>query len=618
MIWGLIWLAGNFILLAAALAHISDAGVVLGRYSVAYAAALAVGFGLIIVTAIFGITRSGQRALDRVAVRFNSLAQRHGLKLIAALALLLLIPLIIFFSLPADIQYIMLLVLFSVIMLLVTLGTRSVSDAAPSAGYAVNRLLWVLLAAVVVVSFFSAHAVPAEQSSGDEVAWTNMAATLNATGQAYIKFSGQDVFLIAPGAGWWVAPYGLWLRAFGISLSAGRLFIWLIYLASVGCIGWAAARLYDRTTGLIAAILTASSLFLLNFRIIRPEIGLAAIGALLVLLYLASQKRPLWAFAAGWLAILSLEIHAAGLAYIVALILMFATDGLIALIQRRNPFERRQFALAAGLAWGSALYVLLHIFIMTDFATYVDYLRSTRGFLEGNGLLRELSRATLVLWQHGLLESVLVVVALGGLLLRRTPHDRLVLRFFGAVLVSYFVLIPEPHRYLVIFLPFMLWSVAAFFRFGYQASLTPIGPAFSLLAVVAFSAPFFAVSLPGFALNPMPPTPTTPVIERARELSTDEDTVVGDAFAWWGMTDYSDFYAPWAEFELIRGLGYSSGGELWTGLNPALVFYVYRPGFPEMPSALRAYLDEQSFVLVDAFEWEGHHVEFWQRPDRVR
>jgi hypothetical protein len=609
-----LWLVGNLVLLGAALLHTSDAGTVLGRYSLTYAAGLVVAVAIVALAAFVSFTGPGRRWLEGAVRRFDRRAQRHGLKFTAALALTLLGALTLLFSLPVHIQYIELLILFNVVMLLVAAG-RILPKTEARENRPVQRLLWALLGLVLVVSFFSAHAVPTEQSSGDEVAWTNMAMTFTITGQAYIKLNGAGEFALTPGVGWWVAPLSLWLQIFDVSLASGRLFFWLFYLASVGCIGWAAARLYDRTTALIAAILTATSPFMLTFRIIRPEIGLAAVGALLLVLYLASLKRPLWAFAAGWLAILSLEIHAAGLAYIVALIGMFASDALLALWQRRNPFARRQFALVAGLVWGSTLYMVLHVLILPDPTSYLNYLRSTRGFLQGGGILQSISLSSGLFWQRSPLELLLLLIAFVGLLLRYSPSDRLVLRFAALVLVTYYLLIPEPHRYLVIFMPFIVWGVAALFRYGFQFDSAPLQPGLSLLAVVAFSAPFFAVSLPGMSLNPMPSTEITPIMQRARELASPDEVVVGDAFSWWGLIDYDNFYAYWAEYEPSRGVDYSSASELWGALAPDLVFHVYRPGFPDIPPALRRYIDEQGFERVDSFTWEGHPVEFYRRPE---
>ncbi|MBL8146638.1 MAG: hypothetical protein JNL34_09670 [Anaerolineae bacterium] len=609
-----LWLIGNLVLLGAAFSHTSDAGAVVGRYSVTYTAGLAVSAALVGCATFLGFTRHGQRAMGRAAGRLDALVQRHGLKAVAALALLLLAGFTLLFSLPADIQYVELLLLFNATMLIVSLGMRPTSVAA-QADASINRLLWLLLAAVLAVSFFSAHAVPHEQGHGDEAAWTNMAETLRTSGQAYIKISGHSPVTIPPGAGWWVAPYAVWLNVFGVSLSSGRVFIWLFYLAAVASIGWAGARLYDRTTGLIAAILTAASPFVLTFRIIRPEIGLAAIGALLLVLYLASRKRPLWGFAAGLLATLSLEIHAAGLAYIVALILMFASDALAALIQRRNPFERRQFAAIAGLALGTAIYWVTHILIQADPAAYFAFLRSSRDFLSGLPSGDVLARTVASYWERSPLELLLTGLAVIALLVRRTPSDRIILRFFAFTLAAYLLLVPEPFTYLIILMPFMALGLASLLTWGTTATPAQSRNRYALVAAATLCAPFLALSLPGVSPNPMPATEITPVMQRARELSTPDEVVAGDGFAWWGFTDYPEFYAFWAEWEATRGLSDVASENMWETLQPALIFMVYYPGFPDMPPAMRTYLDEHGFVLVDSFEWEGHPAEFYRRPD---
>lgn len=611
----ILWNLGNLLLLVVVLSRESVVATVLGRYSPAYAAGVI--FSLIFACVVAALTlmpsgrRSGRRAVNRVLAQISQ--YRLGLP-IAAAAIIAIFTLIL--SLPFSVEFIIWLLLFNLVLAAAVLVSSPPADT-PDAQRAALTLLPVLLGIVLVVSFFSAHAVPVEQSSGDEPAWTNMAVTWNTTGQAYIKFSGQDVFPIAPGAGWWIAPYGLWLRVFGVSFAAGRMFIWLAYLAAAGCIGYAGARLYDRHTGLTAALLAAVSPLFLSYRIIRPEIGLAAIGALLLVAYSGGKKRPLWAFGAGWLAVFSLEIHAAGLAFIVALLILYGLDALTRLRARRNPFTRQVFALIAGMGVGTIIYLALHVLIQVEPAAYFDYLQSTRGFLGNNRWLEWIGNSFDLLWARSPLEMLLIGVATMALIVRRTPGDRLILRFFAATALSYFLLVPEPYRYLVIFIPFIALGMAALVSYGFRAAVAPPRPAVSLLALAGLCAPFFASSLPGVSLNPMPATEVTPIIERTRALSSPDQAIVGDPFSYWGLSDYPEFYVTWAEYELIRGLGYTTADELWAAIDPALVVNVYRPGFPEIPAALKRYITEQHYRLVDSFTWQGYPVEFWRRPEPV-
>ncbi len=609
----ILWLLGNLVLLAAALSHSSDVGTILGRYSTSYALALAVAFATVIGAAFVSLTRSGRKMLERAAARYNGWIARRGAWAVVVPALMLLAALTLLFWLPTDIQYIELLLLFNILLLLIA-AARSVADGTP-ANVPVNRLLWVVLIAILAFALFSAHAVPPEQGHGDEAAWANMAHTLRTTGQAYIRISGHAIQPIPPGVGWWVAPYAVWQGLFGPGMASGRVFIWGLYLAAVACIGLAGARLYDRTTGLIAALLSAASLFMLTYRIIRPDIGLAAVGGLLFVLYLASRKRPLWAFAAGWVAVLGLEIHAASLAYIVAMILMFATDALPAIWQRRNPFERRQFALVAGMACGIMLYLALHVLILPDPASFFTTLRANRGFLRGLPDLELLTKVFQTFWVRSPLEVLLVLLGLWVLVVRRAPGDRVVLRFFAFTLLSHLLFVPVADGYLVLFMPFMALAMARLLTFADHPTPAPFRRTYSLLAAAAFCAPFIALALPGLSLNPIPPTELTPVMQRARELSTPDEVVVGDGFTWWGLTDYEHFYAFWSEFELTIGLGFDTPRDLYAGLDPQLVFYVYRPGFPNMPTGMLAYVNEAGFELVDSFVWENLPVEFYRRPE---
>lgn len=608
----ILWNVGNLILLALVLARESDAAVVLGRYSLTYALGLAFSLALVAGVAALTLTQPGRRLWARTTFRWLSRIAPSpvgmGILVAGVIAGLTLV-----WSLPFSLGYILHLVLFNIVMAAAALASSSTA-AQPGARNRALTALQALLIVVLAVSLWSAHAVPPEHSYGDEPAWTNMAVTLATTGQAYIKFSGQEQFPITPGVGWWIAPYALWIKAFGVSLAAGRVFIWLAYVAAVACTGWAGARLYDRHTGLAAALLTAVSPLMLSYRIIRPEIGLAAVGALVVLAWLASQKRALWAFVAGWLAIFSLEIHAAGLAYIVALLIMFGLDGLARLRKRRNPFTRQVFAVVAGMGVGTLIYLGLHVLIQPEPEAYLAFLRSTRSFLSMDRWLEWVSEAGRLFWGRSPLELVLTAAAVVALIARRTPGDRVVLRFFAATLVSYFVLVPESHRYLVVFMPFIAWGNAALISYGFRAAPAPPRPVASLLALAAVSAPFLAVSLPGLSVNPMPAAEPPPIVERVRALSSPNDVIVSDLFTYWWLSDYPELYVSQAEYELTRGLGYTTGEELWAALDPMLVVQVYSPGFPRMPPALEEYLTDQQYELVETLEWEGNRVEIYLKP----
>jgi hypothetical protein len=617
-IWNLANMALMSAIIAASYVHTREEAWFADTYSPAsYLAGVVAGLVVVSVVAFCTLSHRGRSASIRFASGLGEWLVSLGAWPLATVFGLTILLFVFIWSIPWDLRYVGALFSFNFSIAVVASLHIQASDPARS-NRNVYRILWFLLVAVLGLSFFSAHALPAAQLYGDEVAWTDAARNWLASGQAYIRISGNVPAVITPGVGWWVAPYALWMDVFGTSLASGRLFMWVIFAVGVASVGWLGARLYHPLTGLIAALVTASSTFVLQFRLIRPEIALLAGGALVLVGYIAGRTRARWSFVAGLIAFLTLEFHASGIALIFALVLLHLSDALLALHAKRNPFERRHFAALLGLVLGAALYTVLHILIQPDPSLYFSSLNSTRGFLSHLPTLTDLFNDLQIVWKISTADLALFVVGTVALALRFSQPDRLVLRFLGFLTVGFYLFVPSaptPGHYLIIFAPYYLLGVAAVLSLGFERRLTPPRPVFSALAAAVLCAPFIAASVPHISLNPVPVTAPSATALQARELASPGETVVGDFQAYWDLLDYPNFYASIAEYEVEYRRDYSPEN-LWPDLRPDLVFHTFRGGFDiPMPPLLSDYIREQEFRLVATLDIEDGLVEFWRRPE---
>jgi hypothetical protein len=601
----IIWNLVNLILFGLILSNQSTGGTILGRYTPSYA--VGIGLTFIVISLIFLFTAFP--SLRQFPVKSHSLHPLNNRTMVIA-ASLVLIGSTALWALQIDARYIKLFLTFNVVYFVVLLLDAPLNE--------VRAKRWELLLGIVLVIllFFgvlTVRTVPEEQSSGDEASWTSYAEAYLTNHQIYYKVMNAPPITITPGIGYWVVIYAAWLHSFGITLASGRLFIWLIYVIGVACIGVAGWRLYSRWIGLVSAILTAASMLVLSYRIIRPEIGLPIVGALLIVLYLSSEKRPLWAFFAGWLAVLSLEIHAAGLAYILGIIGMYAIDLLKEMWQRRSPFQVRYVAFALGGLVGAGFFVVMHILILPEPAYYFQNLGLARGFMSSLPQIQTFLTVLQNYWQRAALEFCLLVLSLVALAFRRTRIDLLLLRFFLLTLIPYVLLVPGPERYLIVFTPFVAISIGVFLSIGFSRRLSFYS--LSTTALLCLCGPFLALMLPQISLaNPLLPTQPTVIDERIRALSDPNSVVVGDIFSYWALTDYQGFYADIAEYEDGNRAYYGDGYRLWQALEPDVVFHVAYPGFPSMPPQLGRYINEYHYHEVDSFIANNYLVHVWYRP----
>lgn len=596
------WNGVNILLFALAASRQSTNLEVLNRYTRVYALGLLLA--LVLVIFVFAFSLWGSE-------RFAALLARVPSAGIIAGALVLFGAITAVWSVPFD--GFIIKVLFTVNV--ICFGLWSADAFPPSTDGGIWQFwqpaLAAILAVMLLVALFSAHEAPLEQSSGDEAAWTNMAVTWQESRLAYFRLSVWEPLPISPGYGYWIVGLAGWLQVFGISLASGRLFMWVVYALGVLTITAAGWRLYDRWVGLFAGIITAGSTYVLSTRIVRPELGLAIVGALLLLVYL--RKQPAWALAAGLLATLSLEIHASGLAYILGIGAMYATD---LFLKRSDPLRFRRFGFfIVGSAIGGALYSWLNILALPDPAYFFDSLRSQRGFLNGYDW-QWFQRAAVLYGERAPLEMIFVALGVIGLVIRRGKSDRLLLRFLAFTAAAYAVFVPGGERYLILFAPFFYVGIASLFRFGLEAVSAERRMAGSVLAACSLCAPCIVLMSAAVQPNLLAEHPMPAHVGRVQEQVDSSAVVVGDINDYWWFTEHPQFYNNGAEYDhnLDR---LDDGTEFWARLQPDIVYFTSYPGNPQIAPLLKRWIDEMDYTLIDTVQSDGFTTLIWQRPGYV-
>jgi hypothetical protein len=499
------------------------------------------------------------------------------------------------------------------------LGIVAVSTLRPEPGQSRRFFTpyFVLFLAIVLVGLLSAPAIPGQNSDGDEAAWTNYAVTWLQTGNLYYRMMGVRALPITPGVGYGVTLYARWLAVFGITFASARAFVWLVHLAAVMCIAIAGWKLYDWQIGMLSALLAAASPLLLAQRIVRPEIGLPAAGALLLIVHKASQKRPWYGVMGGWLAVLSLEIHAAGIAYIVGIVGLCGYDTLRTWSERRITVPRHCLAFAVGILGGLVFYIFLHILVLAQPAAFFADLQSNREFLTAAAKSTAISRILTVYSDVAPAELLFFAIGLLGLIRRRRPDDLRLFFFWLFTAIGYLLFVPRTGYYLSLFAPFVILSIAAVLRDRFEAQAQPLsanGFALSALLVFCTCGQFIAVSWPGASLANFTTTGPSRIEARIRELSNPSEVVVGHILSYWGLVDYSNFYASQAEVDPAGRISGEDPYARWQRLAPDVVFHTFYPAWPNVPPYLAKYLDVMHYQLVDTFDADGYVTKVWRRP----
>jgi hypothetical protein len=397
----------------------------------------------------------------------------------------------------------------------------------------------------------------------------------------------------------------------------GRAFNFAGYLLAFAGIWAVTARLYGRRPAAVSmalAMLCPGIVSVLDF---RPDHQLSA-GAMLItfaaLQARFSQKpftRAGWHALCGLFATLSLQLHAAGIAYAAGFSLFylaeFATDSYR---QRRWASPEPLIWFGLGAAVGSASYYVFNIAPVGGMRAYLDYLVSHKGE-------RLHDPWTVLRTPRSVVVRAVAWGAMAYLLWRRTWADRRFLGLFACVAIAGTIL--DTQGYPTLYNPFYLVPVGVLIVDGLGSASVPRGQ--NLHA--ALGSGLVALAFGGLLWNQLRPSTVTAWLRTGRlppylyeELggalkseTSSSDVVVGSPLLEWSLPEYSHLLAVEAEVTATK-LWQVSGQEVWERTQPTVVVTVEQEII--LPPGLRAYMTAHQFGVCRTFELMGQRVQLYR------
>ncbi len=565
------WFWLHLVSLVALLLQSSTPAEILGRYSQTAASIIAV-FSLTLPL-VWKITRWLPGRLDR----FTSPWQPPAVLLlsVAALTLLWFWPLG-----PTDSYLIIRLYLTVVLLTGVLWSSQRLALPAWSA-----HLPWALALASGALLLGLSTRFPG-------LLWTDEGYLISAA-LGFAQKGYPNVLMFQPAHVEWYSliPLGMgrWFQMFGVSVAAGRAFIFLIALASLGFTYAAARWAFSSTAAWSAVIIGAFALLRNNY--LRPDIGVTlTVAAALAGITLAIRRDQAWPhLLAGAALSLSLDGHPNAYRFGLAFGLAYLLDYIRLLRQRRRPFVYRPLVyLLVGGIIGFAAYFLFYATVTERFLN-----RARSPFPDFNPLA---APAVLVeQFQSALRLTPLLfgAAAFGALAAwrRRQPLDRLLLVvILAAPLILALAYGYYRDYYLVHSVPVMALLAAGLFAELFTRLDRRAQGVFVLVLAVMCASHLLRGWI---ARDAQSYDQALVVAERVREATPPDAVLVGiDPF-------YSRLY-DYSFVELNTGIFYAQQTGLderaaWERIAPTAVALVH--GYPIPPTAaLKAYVEAHDFV----------------------
>lgn len=431
--------------------------------------------------------------------------------------------------------------------------------------------------------------------SPDEAHWADYATSPYAAEGLYARTWLDTPTLIKPGIGWSVAAYGWLLENVAFDLRIGRLWNLALYLIAFGLMGWTARRLYDGRVAFGAVSLAFLSLAFFPVADYRPEQQLPA--AMMLCFLTAVQARlnenrrasALWHVVCGFAATFSLELHAAAVMYAVGFSLYYALEfGWGVLRRRADLLPVIAFGFGAGV--GTLLYFALNIAPVGGLDVFLTTLVNERLSPDRSTLLLRLS------WPS-LLEFVLILAGFAYLMWRRLPADRLFLGLFAAV--GFSLLLLDSWGYRMAYQAACTIPLAALLvDFGGRRSAVVFS---ALLIILAGQLVGTRIDLAAvrdvFENGRLPES----LIQRmgdslAGEIQP-EDVLVASHELIWIYPEHGQFYSLAAEISAMRRWKLDDPLRVWERIAPTVIVDIGGPIV--IPAGLQAYMQQENFAACD-------------------
>jgi hypothetical protein len=554
--------------------HRSDNGHILGAYSTRYALVLAVHIALSLGWGLVALLR--ERALCVLASLGCRL--RYGGVVMA----LVLGAGVWFMPFEPHVKD------YAAVNLLLVVALLTASDPARYRDHLGQRLLLGAAALLLIVLFFGV--LVQFPFSPDEAHWADYATTLYVPNSfsppgVYARTWLMTPYSIAPGVGWSVAAYGWALQNIAFDIRLGRIWNYASYLLSFGAIALLAWRLYGRRAALFAALFAVCSRVFIPVFDYRPDHQLAFAVPLVVFCTVQGRVRGHtgWHFAAGLLAALALQLHAAAVAVAFGLGLYYVASALL----RRE--WKPLLAYGLGGLLGGAAYFALNVAPVGGLSVFLDILMRERGDRES--FLRFLTWPLLP-------ELVTIVGAFGFLIWRRAAMDRLFIGVLVAVAIGLALLDTQGYRSPVAGLYAVAVGAAlagAFDGGAGKRARVSLAPVCVLAGLLVFQA---AGGVPWDDLisagaNGLPDYGYKTLGEALQPYLREDDIILGSHLLIWSLPRHPRLVSAAAEVTAMGRWNLSDPVDVWRRVQPTAAVIVENE--VELNPGMRAYLEEQGF-----------------------
>lgn len=573
--------------------HFSDGGEFLGRYSARYALVLGAHISLSVSWLIALIFRRQILAL------LAKLGGRVRLFFIAASLGVLFVASLLRMESHAQ-QYLAVnVLLFALILCYVP----------PIPNFkAYDALKWLLSGIVaVLVGAMGLHALVQLPFSPDEAHWADFASTAIVGGGIYARTWAMQPTIILPGLGWSVAAYGWLLENVVFDIRVGRVWNFAFSLLTVGMIWLLANRLYGRTVAWVSACLAALSLVFFIAYDYRPHHQLAFAGALIVYAAvsarLVGRHHYVWHFICGLAATLSLQLHAAGVAFAFGMSVYYAIDTLV--ISYRDGVKagaRRLLPFVFGAGLGVVIYFAFNIIPVGGLSVYLENLSTNRGYRYNDGF--EALR-----WRS-FLDMTLAFAGIIFIVWRRNKADRILGLMFLCYFAGFSLLDTQGYREPLASLFFI--PMGAVFTQGFRDAQFPPRQNMAGLLVVAVMIlqSMHWINWGGitrtFQDGELPIYLYTELQDELSRYVSDEDVILSSHLLIWTFPDHPSLFTEGAES--MGAIRWNiSGVEVWERLQPTVVITVQNE--ISLNEGALAYMERHQFQSCHLFTVQGKQIE---------
>lgn len=457
----------------------------------------------------------------------------------------------------------------------------------------------------------------------DEPFWADMGASFFSTGQVYSRLWLRDSgWPINPGYGWSLVGYGWLLHHLGFKVEVGRVWVFAFHCLTFFGVYLVAARLYGRRAGIISAAFAALSLAFLGSYDYRPNHQLPAAALLAVFAALqgrcspSAARRRIWHVICGLVVTLSLELHAAGINFAVAMTLFYTGELVI------QSFRLRRLAAMKHLVWyvvGAAIGSLIfYIFNISPVGGLQVYLRELTIGYDARWSW-SFSRLFFFTTWPSLLEFCIISSGFAYLLWRRNQADRYYLGIVLCFLIAAGIFNTNP--YLSVFSGLYPVIVGPLIVDGFRSALFPPGLnrrgvwIAGCILIMMFGQLYSEILSKrpvGYFLirGELPPFLFYELTPALQPYIQPDDKIVSLPDLIWTFPDY-DIVTFTSEMQVAQKWGLQSTEEVWEQVQPTAIVGI--PQLINFPAGLQEYISRNAFEICSELRVMNFEIDIYRR-----